>query len=110
MARDANDLLHGSLDLLVLKAVSREPLHGYGITKWIEQRTNDTLAIVDSALYKALHRLENAGAIAAEWGVSDKNRRARYYSLTPRGRQLLRTEVATWKRYVSAITGVIETA
>lgn len=110
MARDTNDLLHGTLDLLVLKAVSREPIHGYGISKWIEQRTNDTLAIVDSALYKALHRLEDAGAIAAEWGVSDKNRRARYYSITPRGRQMLRAEVATWKRYVAAVTGVLETA
>jgi PadR family transcriptional regulator, regulatory protein PadR len=109
MARDTNDLLHGTLDLLVLKAVSREPIHGYGITKWIEQRTNDTLEIVDSALYKALHRLEDAGAIAAEWGVSDNNRRARYYSITARGRQMLRAEVATWKRYVAAVTGVLET-
>jgi PadR family transcriptional regulator len=110
MPRDANDLLHGTLDLLVLKAVSWEPMHGYAISKWIEQRAGHELSIVDSALYKALHRLEDAGAIAAAWGVSDHNRRAKYYSLTVRGRQLLRAELATWRRYVSAVTGVLETA
>jgi len=83
MPRDANDLLHGTLDLLVLKALSWEPMHGFGLSKWIELRTKDELTIVDSALYKALHRLEDSGAIAAEWGVSDNNRRAKYYSLTP---------------------------
>jgi PadR family transcriptional regulator PadR len=108
--RDTSDLLHGTLDLLVLKALAGEPMHGFGLTKWIEQRTRNQLEIVDSALYKALHRLEDGGAIAAAWGVSDNNRRAKYYSLTPRGRQLLRAEIATWKRYAAAIAGVIETA
>ncbi len=110
MPRDANDLLYGTLDLLVLKAVAGEPLHGFGISKWIEARTNNELEIVDSALYKALHRLEDAGAIDAEWGVTGNNRRAKYYSLTPRGRQLMRAEVATWKRFVAAVSGVIEPA
>jgi PadR family transcriptional regulator PadR len=110
MARDTSDLLHGTLDLLVLKAVATQPLHGFGLTKWIEQRTRNEIEIVDSALYKALHRLEDAGAIAAEWGVSENNRKARYYSLTPKGRQMLRAETATWKRYVSAISNVLETA
>ena len=110
MARDTSDLLHGTLDLLVLKAVATQPLHGFGLAKWIEQRTGNELEIVDSALYKALHRLEDAGAIDAEWGVSDNNRKAKYYSLTPKGRQLLRAETATWKRYVSAISNVLETA
>jgi len=110
MPRDTNDLLHGTLDLLVLKTLSWGPMHGYGITKWIEQATKGELEILDSALYKALHRLEDAGAIATEWGVSDNNRRAKYYSLTVRGRQLLRAETATWKRYVAAVTGVIEPA
>jgi transcriptional regulator len=110
MPRDVNDLLHGTLDVLVLKTLSLGPTHGYGITKWIEQRTGDALQIVDSALYKALHRLEDAGAIAAEWGVSENNRKAKYYSLTPRGRHLLRAETATWKRYVVAISSVLETA
>jgi transcriptional regulator len=110
MPRDANDLLHGTVDLLVLKALSWGPMHGYGLSKWIEQRTNGELEMADSALYKSLHRLEDSGAIAAEWGASDNNRRAKYYSLTARGRQMLRAEVATWKRYVAAETGVIETA
>ena len=110
MARDTSDLLHGTLDLLVLKAVATRPLHGFGLTKWIEQRTRNEIEIVDSALYKALHRLEDAGAIAAEWGISENNRKARYYSLTPKGRQMLRAETATWKRYVAAISNVLETA
>jgi len=108
--RDTSDLLHGTLDLLVLKAVSSGPMHGYGISKWIEERTADRLEIVDSALYKALHRLEDDGAIEAEWGTSENGRRAKYYSMTPDGRRLLRAEVATWKRYVAAVSGVIETA
>ena len=110
MARDTSDLLHGTLDLLVLKAVATQPLHGFGLTKWIEQRTGNELEIVDSALYKALHRLEDAGAIDAEWGVSENNRRAKYYSLTAKGRQMLRAETATWKRYVAAISGVLDPA
>jgi DNA-binding PadR family transcriptional regulator len=85
-------------------------MHGFGLSKWIERGTRNELEIVDSALYKALHRLEDSGAIAAEWGVSDNNRRAKYYSLTARGRKLLRTETATWKRYVVAVSGILETA
>lgn len=110
MPRDTSDLLHGTLDLLVLKALATQPLHGFGLSRWIEQRTHNELEIVDSALYKALHRLEDNGAIVAEWGLSDNNRRAKYYSLTARGRQMLRAETATWKRYVAAISGVLETA
>jgi transcriptional regulator len=109
MPRDTSDLLHGTLDLLVLKALSATPMHGFGLSKWIEQSAANELEVVDSALYKALHRLEDAGAIAAEWGVSDNNRRAKYYSLTARGRQRLRAETATWKRYVLAVSNVLET-
>ena len=109
MPRDTSDLLHGTLDLLVLKAVSTTPMHGFGLAKWIEARAGAELEIVDSALYKALHRLEDGGEIDAEWGVSDNNRRAKYYSLTARGRQRLRAETATWKRYVVAVTGILET-
>ena len=110
MPRDTSDLLHGTLDLLVLKALATQPMHGFGLCQWIEQRTRGQLEIVDSALYKALHRLQDAGAIAAAWGVSDNNRRAKYYSLTPQGRQVLRAETATWKRYVAAVSGILETA
>jgi len=90
MPRDAKDLLHGTLDLLVLRALAGAPMHGFALSKWIDDRTNGDLGIVDSALYKALHRLEDAGAIHAEWGASDNNRRAKYYSLTAKGRRQLR--------------------
>ena len=110
MPRDTSDLLHGTLDLLVLKALTVQPLHGFGLSKWIETRTRGELEIVDSALYKALHRLEDGGAIVSEWGVSENNRRAKYYSITARGRQMLRAESATWKRYVAAVSGILETA
>lgn len=108
MPRDTSDLLHGTLDLLVLKALSTTPMHGFGLTKWIEQRAGNELEVVDSALYKALHRLEDTGAIGAEWGVSENNRRAKYYSLTARGRRRLRAETATWRRYVLAVSGILE--
>ena len=110
MARDTSDLLHGTLDILVLKTLTWAPMHGYGISRWIEEHTGNELEIVDSALYKSLQRLEERGAVDAEWGVSDNNRRAKYYSLTTRGRQLLRAETATWKRYVAAVSGVLERA
>jgi transcriptional regulator len=108
MNRDANDLLHGTLDVLVLKTLSWQPMHGYAIAKWIEQRTRGDLEIVDAALYKALHRLEQSGAIAAEWGVSENNRRAKYYSLSARGRARLKAEAATWRKYATAVFRVLE--
>ncbi len=108
MSRDAKDLLHGTLDLLVLRALAGEPMHGFALSKWIDERTSGDLGIVDSALYKALHRLEDAGAVHAEWGASDNNRRAKYYSLTTKGRRQLRDEVATWKHYVATVTGILE--
>ena len=106
--RDANDLLHGTLDVLVLKTLSWAPMHGYAIARWIEERTRNELDIVDAALYKSLHRLEESGAIASEWGLSDNNRKAKYYSLTTRGRQMLRADAATWRRYATAVYRVLE--
>lgn len=108
MPRDAGDLLHGTLDLLVLRALATGAMHGFALSRWIDQRTNGDLGIVDSALYKALNRLEDAGAVGSEWGVSENNRRAKYYSLSARGRQMLRSEIATWKRYVATVTAVLE--
>ncbi|HMC55990.1 MAG TPA: PadR family transcriptional regulator [Gemmatimonadaceae bacterium] len=108
MRRDVNDLLHGTLDVLVLKALSWTPMHGYAIAKWIEHTTRGDLSIVDAALYKALHRLEQADSVASEWGLSENNRRAKYYSLTSRGRQALRAEAATWRRYAAAVFRVLE--
>jgi transcriptional regulator len=110
MPRDASDLLHGTLDVLVLKTLTSGAKHGYAIAEWIEQRGDGDLVIVDAALYKALHRLEDAGAIESEWGLSDNNRRAKYYSLTPRGRAQLRAESATWQRYASAVGRILGTA
>jgi transcriptional regulator len=106
--RDANDLLHGTLDVLVLKTLSWTPMHGYSIAKWIEDRTRGDLEIVDAALYKALHRLEQSGAIEAEWGLSENNRRAKYYALTAKGRQMLKADAATWRRYATAVARVLE--
>lgn len=108
MPRDTSDLLHGTLDLLVLKALATTPMHGFGLSQWIERRAAGELEIVDSALYKALHRLEDDGAIASEWGVSENNRRAKYYSLTARGRTRLRAETATWRRYVVAVSDILD--
>jgi len=109
MPREASDLLHGTLDVLVLKTLSWGPMHGYGIVEWIEQRGSGDLVIVDAALYKALHRLQDAGAIESEWGVSENNRKAKYYSLTARGRAQLRAETATWRRYANAVGRILET-
>lgn len=109
MPSDPKDLVYGTLDLLVLRALAGEPMHGFALTKWIDQRTHGELGVADSALYKALHRLEGAGAVRAEWGVSENNRRARYYSLSAKGRQMLRAEITGWKRYVATVSNVLET-
>lgn len=108
MPRDASDLLHGTLDVLVLKTLAGGPLHGYAVAEWIERHGGGDLVIVDAALYKALHRLEDAGAIESEWGVSENNRKAKYYSITARGRAQLRAETATWRRYASAVGRILE--
>lgn len=108
MGSDSKDLVHGTLDLLVLRALAGEPMHGFALSKWIDQRTNGDLGIVDSALYKALNRLEDAGAVHAEWGISENNRRAKYYSLTAKGRKQLRAQVASWKHYVATVNGLLE--
>ncbi len=108
MPRQSSDLLYGTLDVLVLKTLSWGPMHGYAVAKWIEERTRGELEIVDAALYKALHRLEQSGAVRSEWGLSENNRRAKYYSLTPRGRQILRAEAETFRRFSAAAARVLE--
>ena len=110
MARDPRDLLYGSLDLLILRTLGWEPMHGYGISSWIRQRTAGVLEIVDAALYKSLHRLERQGFIEGEWGATDENRRAKFYTLTPTGRTALRAEASAWKQYVAAVHKVMEPA
>ena len=101
-------LLQGTVDLLILRALQADPAHGYSVSRWVRERTGGVLAIEDAALYQALHRLEARGWIEAEWGLSENNRRAKYYSLTAAGRRELRAEVTTWKRYAEAMFKVLE--
>jgi PadR family transcriptional regulator len=103
-------LLQGSVDLLVLGALSSGAMHGYGVATLVRERSAGTLAIEDAALYQALHRLERKGLVAAEWGLSDNNRRARFYALTTEGRRQLRAEAATWRRYAKAVAAVLDDA
>ncbi len=103
MAKNA-ELLPGTLDMLILKAVSLKPLHGYGVLLRIRQISGEALEIPQGSLYPALYRLEHQGLIAADWGVSDNNRRAKYYTVTSGGRRRLREETAGWNRLASAIT------
>ena len=97
------DVLRGTLDLLILKALSWGPAHGYAVAEWIERVTGDTVQIEEGSLYPALHRLDERGLIEAEWGLSSTNRRAKYYALTASGRQALKAESATWTRYARAV-------
>jgi transcriptional regulator len=104
------EVLRGTLDLLILKAVSGGPVHGYAIARWIERATNDLLRIEEGTLYPALHRLETKEWISAEWGTSGNKRRAKFYALTPKGRAQLRRETMTWTRYAGAVFAALGTA
>jgi transcriptional regulator len=108
MAQNAMDLLQGTLDVLILRTLAWQSMHGYAVSRWIRERTNGVIEIEDAPLYKSLHRLEHDGSVTASWGVSENNRRARYYELTPRGRQRLGAEEATWRRYAEAVFRVLE--
>jgi len=108
VTRTPTDLLYGTLDVLVLKTLSWKPMHGYSITTWIQQRTEGTLQVEDAALYKALHRLEERGHVESEWGLSENNRRAKYYQLTAAGRKQLRSESSVWRAYARAVFQVLE--
>ena len=101
------DVLQGTLDVLVLKALTWTPMHGFEITTWLEARSRGALGVQDSALYQALHRLEARGLAVAEWGVTENNQRARYYRLTKAGRAHLAAETATWVRYAETVTGIL---
>src|ERR687889_686958 len=90
------ELLQGTLDVMILKALSWGAMHGFGVAKWIRHTTEDVLQIEDSALYPALHRMEHRGLISADWGLTENKRRAKYYSLTPKGRQQLRARTSRW--------------
>ncbi len=100
-------LIKGTLDMLVLRALSWDAMHGFEITTWLEARSGGALGVQDSALYQALHRLAGRGLLAAEWGVTANNQRARYYRLTDAGRAHLAAETAQWVRYAETVTGIL---
>jgi PadR family transcriptional regulator, regulatory protein PadR len=108
VARDKGDILQGTLDMLVLKALQLEPMHGWGITERIEQWSESVLRLGQGTLYPALYRLERQGLIRSEWRLTANNRRARYYALTPQGRRHLNQELADWRRMSRAVNLVLE--
>ena len=107
---DTGELLQGTLAILILKALLAGPTHGYGVARWVEQTTDDVLRIEEGSLYPALRRVEDRGWVSSEWGVSENNRRARFYTITAAGRAHLRSEAAVWLRYAAAVTRVLRAA
>jgi PadR family transcriptional regulator len=107
MRADTGDLLQGTLGILILKALLLGPSHGYGVARWVESTTDDVLRIEEGSLYPALRRLEDNGWVSSEWGLSENNRRARYYTITRAGRAHLRAEATVWFRYAGAVTQVL---
>lgn len=103
-------LLQGTVDVLILRTLAWAPMHGYGISQWISDRSAGALAVEDAGLYQALHRLERKGLVDSEWGISEKNHRAKYYSLTTIGRRQLKTEVAELRKYMAVLFGVLDPA
>ena len=108
MSSNNVEVLKGTLDVLILKTLSWGPAHGYGITRWLEQLTDRALLIEEGALYPALHRLERRGLIEAEWGLSQNNRRAKFYELTDDGRSQLHESTSSWNRFAAAMSKVLE--
>jgi transcriptional regulator len=106
---DALPILRGNLEVLVLKALSTGPMHGYAITDWLEQQAGGALELLDSALYQALYRLEGRRLVKPTWGVTEKSRRARFYHITDAGRAELRREIAVWNRYAKTISTILAT-
>ena len=107
MADNAMDIVRGTLDVLILKTLSWGPMHGLGVLRWIDQTTKQQLQLEEGALYPALHRLEQRGLLEAEWGITERNRQAKFYSLTRDGRAALAAEVAKWNRYTRAVDLVL---
>lgn len=107
MKKSSLDVVRGTLDVLILRALSWGPQHGYAVSQWIRDQTEEELLVEEGALYPALYRMETKGWIAAEWGTSDNNRRAKYYALTTEGRSHLKQETATWQRYTLAVSRVL---
>lgn len=110
MAKQNLELLRGTLDVLILKTLSWGPAHGYAVASWIQQVTGDALSIEEGSLYPALHRLEKRGLVRSEWGLSENNRRARFYELTPSGRSELSAGMSTWAAFAAAVGQVLSSA
>src|SRR5689334_8063275 len=110
MHQESADLLQGTLGILILKALLPGSAHGYAVARWIEETTGDVLRIEEGSLYPALRRLEDRKLVSSDWGLSENNRRAKFYTITPAGKKHLRTEAAVWLRYSQAVTRVLRTA
>jgi transcriptional regulator len=109
-AEQPTEFLKGTLDLMILKTLSWAPAHGYGIARWIEHCTGDVLRVEEGSLYPALYKLEENGLITADWGITENNRRAKFYRLTTAGKKQLRASHDYWARFATAVTRVLETA
>jgi PadR family transcriptional regulator, regulatory protein PadR len=107
MAQPSNELLHGTLETLILKTVAEGPRHGYAIARWLEEATEETLQIEDGSLYPALYRMEHRGWIAAEWGTSELGRKAKFYKITPAGRKRLTASTDEWAKFARAVSKVL---
>src|ERR1041385_5650501 len=108
--RDSNDLLQGTLAILILKSLLLGPAHGYAIARWVEDTAGDVLRIEEGSLYPALRRLEDRGFVSSDWGTSENNRRARFYTISAAGRRPLKTEAGIWMQYSQAVTRVLRAA
>ena len=105
---DAGELIQGTLEMLILKALARGPMHGYAVAEWIQQTSQQVLKVEEGALYPALHRLELRGLLKAEWGASENNRRAKFYRLSAKGRRQLHVETTRWEKLARAIANVLK--
>ena len=110
MANTRTDLMQGTLELLILKTLSRDSMHGYGIAQRIHEAVEDLLKVEDGSLYPALYRMEERGWVKSDWGLSENNRRAKFYKLTRKGRKQLDSEAANWERVSQAVTRILQTA
>jgi PadR family transcriptional regulator len=108
--RTPPEMLQGTVDILILRALAWQPMHGYAVSHWLDARSDGVLSVEGAALYQGLHRLERQKWIASEWGVSENNRKAKYYALTAAGRTRLRAETSTWKTYAAAVHKVLNPA
>jgi len=110
MTKTPADLIYGTIDLLVLKSLSWKEMHGYAISRWLRERSGGTLEVDDAALYKSLHRLEEQGAIGSQWGISENNRKAKYYHLATPGRRRLKAERVAWRAYALGVSRILRIA